>query len=214
MSNLISNVEYATFANYSPHGTSDLSKKSRNTCYKFKNGNVGVIELLVQEIRGLEESGIFGEFFGPTVTLVPAPRSSLLVAGGLWPSKLIADAFKDAGIVKDVKPFIERIEPVVKSSTAPPGHRPTVKIHHKSLRVANPEIFKPERITLIDDVLTKGCTVFACVVRLREAFPDIPIRVFTPMRTQGLIPNIERIKDPSVGEITYNPANGEVHREP
>jgi len=107
-------------------------------------------------------------------------------------------------LAKNVKPCIERLYAVPKSASAAPGQRPTVQTHYNSLKVGNLEIFKFEKITIIDDVLTKGSTVFACAMRLHEAFPNSSIKVFSHMQTQGLIPEILKVKDHSVGDITYN----------
>jgi hypothetical protein len=42
----------------------------------------------------------------------------------------------------------------------------------------------PERITLVDDFITKGATVLAGAARLAEAFPDAEIQAFVLVRTQ------------------------------
>jgi hypothetical protein len=75
---------------------------------------------------------------------------------------------------------------------------------YDSFQVTNTGIFHPEKVTIIDDVLTKGCTAFASAMRLHEAFPNAEIRVFASMRTQGLVAEISAIKDPAIGEIAYN----------
>lgn len=157
---------------------------------------------IIKDILG--SSNIYNDFFGTQVSLVPVPRSSVHYSGGLWPSKLIADSFMTNGLIKEVVPCVIRKYAVEKSATAPLGQRPTVKSHYDSFEVVDIPLFQPEKITIIDDVLTKGCTSFAVAIRLSEVFSDIPIRVFAPIRTQGLISEIEKIKDPSLGELIYN----------
>jgi len=142
-------------------------------------------------------------FLSKESTLVPVPRSAKLARGSLWPSKIIADALLDAGHGLEVFECIDRISHLRKSSSSPSNQRPTVREHFDSLKV-NADLIAPERITLVDDVLTMGRTMFACAMRLREAFPEAEIRAFAVFRTQGLIPNIDKLVDPSVGTITID----------
>jgi len=67
---------------------------------------------------------------------------------------------------------------------------------------------QPQKVLLVDDIVTKGCTLLACSSRVQEAFPDAEIPAFAMLRTMGLVrtmglgPDIERIVDPCVGLIT------------
>jgi hypothetical protein len=144
---------------------------------------------------------------------VPAPRSSLLVSGGLWPSLLIAEELVKVGLSRTVAPYLVRSNAIKKSSGAQMGYRPTIEEQYNSLIVQKIEVFPPKKITLIDDVLTKGRASFACVLRLSEVFPNSEIRVFAPMRTQGLIEDIDKFIDSATGEITYD-GHGDVNRQP
>jgi len=76
------------------------------------------------------------------------------------------------------------------------------------------QLIKPDQITLVDDVLTQGRMAFACAWRLHEVFPNAQIRVFALIRTQGLKPNINEIKDPDAGIITFDQSNGKTDRTP
>ena len=76
-----------------------------------------------------------------------------------------------------------------------------------------PQLVQPTQLTLVDDVLNIGRTSYACAQRLSETFPNSEIRVFAVIRTQGLIPEIETIVDPSVGTITGY-SSGKTMREP
>jgi predicted amidophosphoribosyltransferase len=69
-----------------------------------------------------------------------------------------------------------------------------------SMRVNRP-VERPDRITIVDDVVTKGATLLAGASLLREAFPDTEVRVFALVRTRGLVSEIDRIVDPVVGTI-------------
>lgn len=71
----------------------------------------------------------------------------------------------------------------------------------------------PARITLVDDVLTKGRTAIAAASRLEEAFPQAEIRLLAVIRTQGLVPEIVAIKDPSTGMIRYDAITNDAERQ-
>ena len=75
------------------------------------------------------------------------------------------------------------------------------------------ELANPAEITLVDDVLTMGRTMCACANVLAEKFPDVKIRAFAMIRTQGFVDDIEKILDPSVGKI-IGYSSGKAHREP
>lgn len=204
---MISKVEYGTFANYSPRGQSPLSLKSKGICHRFKNGDPDILSKFIASMG--DTMGIFDAFFGQDVVLVPAPRSAPLVAGGLWPAKIIADALVEGGYGGRVLPCVQRRVAVPRSAGA--ANRPTVQIHYDSFSVSA-ELLPEQKITIVDDVLTRGCTTMAMAMRLHEAYPRAEIRVFAPIRTLGLIPEVSAIKDPSVGTITL--AGGYANRDP
>lgn len=132
--------------------------------------------------------------------------------GALWPSKLIADVLQENGLGSSVWPCIERIQPLRRSSKSAPEHRPNVQEHYETLQVTS-DLLHPLEITLVDDVLTKGTTTYACFLRLKERFPDSIIRVFAMFRTLGLVGEIDVVVEPTVGKITHF-ASGKVYRDP
>lgn len=204
-------IPYATYANYSPKGPTEISQRSRTACYGVKAGDSRYIQALIQDLVANFANYPFEGFLGPDVTLVPTPRSSPLVTGGLWPAKIIADALRAAGLGRDVLPLVERITAVPKSATAGPGNRPDVQKHYDSFGVT-PVLLSPVKFTLVDDVLTKGRTTIAAAKRLQEAYPDGQIRIFAVMRTQGLISDVASIKDPSIGVVSL--CYGDAQRDP
>jgi orotate phosphoribosyltransferase-like protein len=58
-----------------------------------------------------------------------------------------------------------------------------------------------ERIVIVDDVITKGSTALAAASRLAEIYPDADMKVFALVRTKGLVPDIDRILDPTTGIV-------------
>ena len=209
---MLSEIQYATFANYSPRGTSDISQRSRNICGHIKAGKVDLISSVVPHLKSPPAAAL-APFLSHEVTLVPVPRSAPLAEGALWPAKVIADILASAGLGAEVLPCIERVTAVRKSSSSPAAVRPSVAEHYDSLGMTA-ELIMPAQITLVDDVLTQGRTMFACARHLHEAFPHAEIRSFAIVRTQGFVDNVEKIVDPSTGTIRYYENSGKTFREP
>lgn len=209
--NLISKVPYGTFLNFSPRGASEKSQKSKEICYKFKQGKPDVLNALIADFKANLQQYPFADFFGEDVTLIPTPGSAPLYKGALWPSKMIADNLVTGGFAKEALPCIERIKAVQKSATASAGNRPDVQTHYDSLAVKK-SLIVPEKILIVDDVLTRGCTTLAVASRVKEAYPEADIKIFAPIRTQGLVQDITLLKDPSVGTVSL--VNGQCQRDP
>lgn len=206
-----SSYEYGTFANYSPRGTSDLSKRSKGVCGAIKAGKIELLESAIPHLKS-ERAAVLQPFLGADVTLVPVPRSAPLHEGALWPAKVICDVLHANGLGAEVQAYLSRIVAIPKSSSSPAAERPLVGEHVASIRAEKP-FFMPDKITLVDDVLTMGRTTFACAELMRQVCPDAEIRIFAMIRTQGLVGDITAIVDPAVGTITGFPS-GKTHRDP
>nr|WP_245223338.1 MULTISPECIES: hypothetical protein [unclassified Ruegeria] len=179
---------------------SKTSIRSRRICGKIKAGSVSQIEKALPHLKK-PEAEVLKPFLNPDVTLVPVPRSAPLTEGALWPSKVLAEVLAENGYGRDVSSLIERVTAVRKSSSSPASERPLIDEHKSSMRV-NSDLIYPDKVTLIDDVLTMGRTTFACASLLQEAMPNTEIRIFAMIRTQGMVEDIETVLDPSVGTIT------------
>ena len=129
---LISELRFGSFLAYSPRGHPSVSRKSRDVCYRMKNDTEDAIAQFVARLKA-EFRTALNEILGPTVTLVPVPRSTPLVEGALWPARRIADELVKQGLGDAVLPIVTRVRPVAKSSHAAPGERPTVEQHIESL---------------------------------------------------------------------------------
>jgi len=68
------------------------------------------------------------------------------------------------------------------------------------------------QLTLVDDVITRGRTVFAAACRLREAFPDAEIRAFAFLRTLAPDEVLGQVVDPCEGEVCW--VFGDTRRRP
>jgi predicted amidophosphoribosyltransferase len=166
----------------------------------MKNDRGGAIARLVQRLKAEFPKTSLNELLGPDITLVPAPRSAPLIDGALWPAGRIADELVRHGLGVDVLRIVRRATPVPKSSEASPGERVSLARHIDSLSL-EPLLANPARITIVDDVVTKGRMLLATATVLRRVFPSADLRAFALIRTIGFQPDVERILEPCVGAI-------------
>ena len=131
---------------------------------------------------------------------MPAPGSGVLVAGGLWVPRLIAEALVAAGLGRQVVPCLKRVEAVPKSAFQAAGARPSVRRHYDTMRV-EAELVAAKRITLIDDFVTRGRTLLGGASRIAEAFSGVTVGAFALVRTKGLQPDVASLVDPCLGTI-------------
>jgi hypothetical protein len=214
---LLSKITFGSFLVYAPRGTSELSNKAKQFVRALKEERlIGVPPQSpsVYAARRLAEerrNGILEELFGSSPLLVPVPRSSFTVEGGIWPAYNIASALIAQGIGVTVLPCLERVKAVPKSAFAASGSRPKPLDHYESIGAVK-MIADREQLCLVDDVITKGATLLAAATRLQEAYPRAKIVAFALVRTLGFVEDIQRIVEPAVGTITFR--GDEAAREP
>jgi len=150
--------------------------------------------------------------FGPGITLVPIPRSSPRRAGFLWPAERLCVCLLAEGLGREFLRCLERTRPVQRASLAAMGQRPNPPDHYDSTKVhVPPPLAHPKRITLVDDVITRGSSFVGMVPRIHEAYPDAAVRCFALIRTIS-IGEIHTIFAPTAGSITYR--DGLLLRQP
>jgi hypothetical protein len=209
---MIRAISFASCYVYSPTGTSVICERSRllRTLLKAGDANFMTKYALRVQQQSRDEPPLAG-FFGADDVLVPVPGSEPYSLGRLWAAEHLAAALINEGLGRVAWPGLRRVRAVRKSGTAPPGARPTVDVHYESFRIESTSI-PPHSVVLIDDVITKGRTLFAAAARVQEAFPGASIRAFALLRTMGLVPGVESLLDPCKGEIRW--MAGDAHRSP
>ena len=215
---MLSELEFGSHGSYVPRtrATTAAQQDSATWTYNLK-GDV-MIRGVGSEIfpRPLTTSSIFAQrvrenyersplhgVLGPTVVLVPVPRSSLTKAGTLWPAERIAMALCQVGLGGSVHALLRRTEPVAPSSL---GGARLAKIHYESMGIANRvsrDLFTTRmRIVLVDDVVTSGATLLGAASRMAEALGDSEIRGFAAVRTISDPSAFRSLRDPVLGRIT------------
>ncbi len=209
---MIRAISFASCYVYSPTGTGDVCERSRllRTLLKAGDANFMTKYALRVQQQSRDEPPLSG-FFGADDVLVPVPGSEPHRPGGLWAAEHLASALINEGLGHVAWPGLRRVCPVRKSGTAPPGARPTVDVHYESFRIEDTPT-PPSSVVLVDDVITKGRTLFAAAARVHEAFPGTRIRAFALLRTMGLVASVEHLLDPCKGEIRW--VAGDAHRNP
>ncbi|HET6202893.1 MAG TPA: hypothetical protein VFI25_08840 [Planctomycetota bacterium] len=211
---LLSEITFGAFLSYSPRGRGTVSILSRRWRDAIKQDAPGVLQRMAEEIGRNPSSkrvGLSG-FFGGDVALVPTPRSAPLKTGALWPAIRICEELFRAGLAGELVPCLKRKTAVPKSAFAPPGDRPTARIHLDSMSI-EARLVPSDRILVVDDFVTKGATLLAAVSLVRSAYPEADVRGFALVRTKGRVPDIEELVHPCVGRIRLT-AEGETVREP
>jgi predicted amidophosphoribosyltransferase len=178
----------------------------------LKAGNARFMHKYAVRVRQQStDSPLLTGFFSTTDILIPVPGSAPAGAGRSWAAGHLADALLDVGLGGKAWSGLQRVRAVRKSATASPGERPTVGLHYESFSIEYPPA-APERIILVDDVVTTGRTLLAAASRLHEAFPAARIQAFALVRTMGLIPRVKRLLEPCTGEIRWQA--GDARRSP
>ncbi len=73
---------------------------------------------------------------------------------------------------------------------------------------------EPERILLIDDIITRGSSFLGGASRIHDVYPKCEIRAFAAMRTITNEFDFGKEYAPVKGEITYRPEVGDTIRSP
>jgi predicted amidophosphoribosyltransferase len=208
---VIERLEFCTPLVYSTAGLTAESVRSRALRDRIKGGDVDLFAQIAEHVERLVQAGHFPGFFGDDVTLVPVPGHAPLARGARLNTSRIAEALVGRGLAASMSELLTRSVLVPKSAWALPADRPKALRHFDTLSVSTP-LARPQRVLLVDDVLTRGATFIGAASRLRQSFPDLQISAFALLRvvTDG---EIQQIRDPCSGTIELD-ERGECWRRP
>jgi hypothetical protein len=211
---MIRAVTFASCYVYSPCGSCAISERSRILRALIKAGNDRLIFKYASRVRQqARELPPLTGYFDASDVLVPVPGSEPRHSNAVSVTEHLAAALVREGLGQAAWAGLRRVRAVGKSATAAPGGRPTVAKHYDSFAVeCTDSLCESPHLVLIDDVVTKGRTLLAAATRLQEAFPCARVRAFALLRTMGLVPEVNQLLDPCVGEIRWR--GGDAHRSP
>jgi hypothetical protein len=214
---LLSELRFGSFLVYAPRGMNETSRKAQQFVRALKEERpIGVprqspSDYAARRLADELSASPLQDLFRVDPLLVPVPRSSLSVEGGIWPAFNIATALMRNGIGAGVLPCLTRVNAVPKSAFAAAGTRPRPVDHYDSIEGTRMVTDRP-MLCLIDDVITKGATLLGAATRLQQTFPEATVVAFALVRTLGFVDDIESIVDPAVGTVTLR--GDEAVREP
>ena len=162
---------------------------------------------------------LFPTCFGSGVVLVPAPGHAPRVKGGKPRSTTVelVRSMEAEGLGRR-REWLHRLRKVPKSAWSR-GARPTEERHYSTIALSAPAVLgidPVDRITVVDDVITTGATLHACVRRIAEAFPSAAVAAFAVVRTITGVSQLPKAFDPvpeGEGRIVRD-ADGTTRRAP
>jgi hypothetical protein len=214
---LLSEIPFGSFISYSPHGSTPEALTSQRLTRLLKRDQIVsdpprlMSRVMADSLAAAISEMPFRDFLGPDAFLVPVPPSSLLMKGGLWVPQRIAIALLGVGLGREVAELLERRRPVRKAAYCRPEERPKAKENYATLGVWRP-LSSPERIVLIDDVITRGAALLGAASSLAEVLPESEIFGFAMIRTVSNPGEFISIDDPCMGVIRLR--DGETYRCP
>ena len=219
-------LPFASCFAYLPGGTGRVCEEGRLLCTRLKAMDRTWLPHLSARVW-LERVG-HGHFcaeLGGGVVLIPVPGSNP-AQSAQWVGGCLAWCLKEVGLAAEVWPLLQRRHAVRKSAFAPAGERPSVLEHYRSFAVERAfwgthfDRFNRAasrgrsglRLTLVDDVITRGRTLLAAAARTRQVFPGAEIRAFAFLRTLGPAEMLSQVLDPCEGEVRW--VSGDARRCP
>jgi hypothetical protein len=210
-----------------PGGGGAACEEGRLLCARLKAADEVWLPRLVAQVW-LEAAAHerFGRAFGGRVILVPVPGSTPAKRTH-WVGARLAWCLREVGLAAAIWPVLRRRYAVRKSAVAAAGQRPSVMEHYESFAVEclalgeapiarRGSVASPGRtelrLTLVDDVITRGRTLLAAAGRLREAFPTAEIGAFALLRTLNREEVLHQVLDPCEGEVRW--VSGDSRRNP
>jgi len=206
----LTRLEFGSLLSYTPRGSSDEIQKARDVMLTIKSDGfidqppIQMSHWIGSTIQKKVKSLPFASFFDQETSLVPVPRSSLMKPDTLWVPDRIASALVEKRLGKEVVQCLVRETPVPKAAWSDSSQRPTPSRHFETIAVQGSiEDPPPQKLVLVDDIVTRGATLLGSANRLLEAFPKARVRAFAAMRTISVPSEFVNLYDPQSGTIEY-----------
>lgn len=216
-------LPFASCFAYLPGGSGLVCGEGRLLCARLKAADSVWLPRLVSQVwLQAVGHGRFATALDGSAVLIPVPGSTPLQVAD-WVGARVAWCLRELGLGAKVWPLLQRRHAVRKSAFAAAGKRPSVLEHYASFAVEPGLLHRAIaaecglagrglRLTLVDDVITRGRTLLAAACRLRESFPEAKIRAFAVLRTLGSDEPLYSVLDPCEGEVRW--MSGDARRRP
>lgn len=196
-----SEIEFGAFLVYPSPAKTSAENSAKSFLLALKRDAItndgSVIQLAIDRLKLKASGSCLADLLDGSAILVPTPGSGLPLKNSVWCARTICQRMVAAGLGSKTIECVTRVQPIRKSAFCKPGERPTPLEHYKTMAV-KALIDPPQKIILVDDVITKGATFAGAAARLAEAFPKADIRAFAMARTTS---NMQSWVDPCLGQI-------------
>jgi len=161
---------------YSPRGVSPTANGSRRLRERVKGCDARWLARYCHACsRAAFEHHQYGDLFGPNVILIPVPRSVLSSCERSWAAGRFLLRFCTRVSLRLSGPDYDASARCASRPQPPCVARPTVVEHYNSFLVDS-SLRTSGRIVLVDDIVTRGRTLLAASMRVREHFSIRPAR--------------------------------------
>ena len=184
---------------YAPKDDREVYKRDVSFLRAFKNGRrYGYRDERLDfdgVVRKIAETARLCPAFSEPCFVVPVPRSgssreSFQPDACEYPCAALAKALAATLSNVRVAELLSRVQPVTRASDTP--GRVTIAQHLESLAVEMPAELAQAKLVLVDDIVTKGTQLAACVRALRQAGHKGPIEAFCVSQTVAPNPTGEQ----------------------
>ena len=201
-----SSLAFASFLAYTPRGDTAAIRLAKNFVIALKENRMAGSETaaarVARRLRERTDVPFTEQVLSADRALVPIPRSGLRRADALWPSLEITSMLHEQGFGSSVLPCLERQRPVPKAATSSTKARPKARAHFESLTLHDP-LALPAKVTLVDDVVTRGAQLFGAAWKIWSIRPDVDVLAFAVVRTISSSENFSTLDAPRAGTIRW-----------
>ena len=216
--NSLSEVRFAAILAYSTlkNPSTEVSRQSQTVRDALKSCRQEYLERFgLRAAQAMGEVAGLGDFLGADTTLVPVPRRVPRVGNDAhWPALRLCQELEKRGLCGGVAIVLERTVRIRKSAYLRKGQeRPSPEEHIATMAVdASAAGLLLRRVTLVDDIVTRGSQLFAAASLLASALPGVEVRGLAAARAVSG-EEVASIYDPVIGTIT-NGGSNRVWRRP